>query len=125
LIKFLTVSKLAQLGSCRLMELEKKYMEEVRKRNAEIMKEMVVDALRIGCKAHITVEILDLHDGGAKGTIQEHCNKVNPAMCIVASRGTGAFGRAFLGSVSDYLVHNLKCPVIVVKTTKSAEKAPA
>jgi len=48
LIKFLTVSKLAQLGSCRLMELEKKYIEEVRKRNAEIMKEMVVDALRMG-----------------------------------------------------------------------------
>jgi len=32
----------------QLMELEKKYIEEVRKRNAEIMKEMVVDALRMG-----------------------------------------------------------------------------
>jgi len=32
----------------RLMELEKKYMEEVRKRSAEIMKEMVSDAVEMG-----------------------------------------------------------------------------
>eukprot|EP00123_Amoebidium_parasiticum_P011309 comp20640_c0_seq1/m.26724 comp20640_c0_seq1/g.26724 ORF comp20640_c0_seq1/g.26724 comp20640_c0_seq1/m.26724 type:complete len:152 (-) comp20640_c0_seq1:305-760(-) len=34
---------------------------------------------------------------------------------ILGSRGMGAIKRALIGSVSDYCVHNAKCPVVVVK----------
>jgi len=36
--------------------------------------------------------------------------------------GMGAVGRAFLGSVSDYLVHNCDCSVVVVKHPKEEPK---
>mmetsp|Transcript_15658 Transcript_15658/g.29560 ORF Transcript_15658/g.29560 Transcript_15658/m.29560 type:complete len:100 (-) Transcript_15658:133-432(-) len=36
-------------------------------------------------------------------------------MLVCGSRGMGAMGRAFIGSVADYLVHNLSCAVVVVK----------
>ncbi|CAO3627010.1 unnamed protein product [Mucor hiemalis] len=40
-------------------------------------------------------------------------NKVD--LVIVGSRGLGFIKRQFIGSVSDYLVHHLKCSVLVVK----------
>lgn len=40
-------------------------------------------------------------------------------MIIVGTRNHGALKRWALGSVSDYLIHHLKCPVTVVKNNKS------
>lgn len=47
---------------------------------------------------------------------------------MLGSRGMGSFKRSLmgfvgLGSVSDYCVHNLQCPVLVVKA--EADKLPA
>ncbi|KAJ3302538.1 hypothetical protein HDU76_005504 [Blyttiomyces sp. JEL0837] len=39
-------------------------------------------------------------------------------MLIIGSRGLGAFKRTLLGSVSDYLVHHVKCPVIVARMSE-------
>ncbi|KAL2914179.1 hypothetical protein HK105_206270 [Polyrhizophydium stewartii] len=36
-------------------------------------------------------------------------------LVVMGSRGLGALSRTFLGSVSDYLTHNLKVPVIVTR----------
>ena len=36
---------------------------------------------------------------------------------IVGTRQLGAFKRAFLGSVSDYLTHNVAATVIIVKVS--------
>ncbi|GJP35983.1 hypothetical protein CLOM_g10035 [Closterium sp. NIES-68] len=35
-------------------------------------------------------------------------------LLVVGSRGLGPMSRAMLGSVSDYLIHNATCPVLVV-----------
>jgi nucleotide-binding universal stress UspA family protein len=37
---------------------------------------------------------------------------------VLGSRGLGTFKRAFLGSVSDYIVHHSEIPVIIVKKPK-------
>jgi hypothetical protein len=48
-------------------------------------------------------------------------------LVVLGSRGMGSFKRSLmsfvgLGSVSDYCVHNLSCPVLVVKA--EADKLP-
>ncbi len=40
---------------------------------------------------------------------------------VVGSHGRGSVGRFFLGSVSDHVVHNAPCPVVVVRARASAE----
>jgi nucleotide-binding universal stress UspA family protein len=38
---------------------------------------------------------------------------------VVGSRGLGRIKRAFLGSVSDYVVRNAPCPVVVTRSPES------
>ncbi len=40
---------------------------------------------------------------------------------VVGSHGRGTVGRFFLGSVSDHVVHNAPCPVVVVRARASAD----
>jgi nucleotide-binding universal stress UspA family protein len=41
---------------------------------------------------------------------------VGASALIIGSRGRGGLKRAFLGSVSDYVVRNAPCPVIVSRS---------
>jgi len=41
-------------------------------------------------------------------------------LVVVGSRGLGAPGRFFLGSVSDGILHHARCSVLVVKSTRAA-----
>uniref|UniRef100_A0A6V3PJ30 UspA domain-containing protein n=2 Tax=Lotharella globosa TaxID=91324 RepID=A0A6V3PJ30_9EUKA len=50
-----------------------------------------------------------------KQAILAYTEKSKPDVLVVGSRGMGAFGRMFLGSTSDYLVHNCKSAVMVVR----------
>ena len=44
-------------------------------------------------------------------------------LVVVGSRGLGTMQRAFLGSVSDYVVHHAKCPVVVVPPATAAHRS--
>ena len=69
--------------------------------------------------------------GGAKYAIAEFVTEtitdlqgkdasVKPNVILVmASRGMGQVQRWFVGSVSDYCVHNCPCPVVVVKSEQA------
>mmetsp|Transcript_20880 Transcript_20880/g.29264 ORF Transcript_20880/g.29264 Transcript_20880/m.29264 type:complete len:118 (-) Transcript_20880:368-721(-) len=50
-----------------------------------------------------------------KHAILQCINRHNPDFVVVGSRGMGAMGRIFLGSTSDYLAHNAKCPILIVR----------
>ena len=50
-----------------------------------------------------------------KQAILETVEKHNPDCVVTGSRGLGAFGRAFLGSVCDFLVHNSSSPCVIIK----------
>ena len=47
---------------------------------------------------------------------------VSASVIVIGSRGRGGFKRALLGSVSDYVVRNAPCPVLV---TGNAGELPA
>ncbi|KAL4352102.1 hypothetical protein GQ457_06G005260 [Hibiscus cannabinus] len=53
--------------------------------------------------------------GDPKDKICEAVEKLNIELLILGSNGRGAIQRALLGSVSNYCVHNAKCPVLVVR----------
>ncbi|TJX44783.1 universal stress protein [Soehngenia saccharolytica] len=56
--------------------------------------------------------------GHARDVICEEAEKVGADLVVIGSHGYGAIKRAFLGSVSDYCAHNVKCPVMIVKHPK-------
>ncbi|XP_030552799.1 universal stress protein A-like protein [Rhodamnia argentea] len=53
--------------------------------------------------------------GDPKEEICKAVDKLNIQLLVLGSHSRGAIKRAFLGSVSNYCVHNAKCPVLVVK----------
>ncbi|KAI7901221.1 uncharacterized protein BX663DRAFT_515308 [Cokeromyces recurvatus] len=60
----------------------------------------------------VTPQVLSGEPGETLKDFAE-ANKVD--LVIVGSRGLGFLKRQFIGSVSDYLIHHLKCSVLVVK----------
>jgi nucleotide-binding universal stress UspA family protein len=51
--------------------------------------------------------------GEAASSICDYAEDVGATAIIIGSRGRGGFKRALLGSVSDYVVRNASCPVVV------------
>lgn len=50
-----------------------------------------------------------------KEALVDKIEEVDPDLCVVGSRGLGAVKRLFLGSFSNFVVHHVKCDVLVVK----------
>jgi nucleotide-binding universal stress UspA family protein len=46
-------------------------------------------------------------------TLCEFAEDAGASVLVIGSRGRGGFKRALLGSVSDYVVRNAPCPVVV------------
>jgi nucleotide-binding universal stress UspA family protein len=51
--------------------------------------------------------------GDAGGALCDHAAAVGARAIVIGTRGRGGIKRAFLGSVSDYVVRNAPCPVVV------------
>mmetsp|Transcript_45624 Transcript_45624/g.76013 ORF Transcript_45624/g.76013 Transcript_45624/m.76013 type:complete len:217 (+) Transcript_45624:162-812(+) len=50
-----------------------------------------------------------------KKILLEKIAMCQPDLVVVGSRGMGAAGRMFLGSTSDFLVHNVPCSIAIIK----------
>ncbi|KAL5217509.1 hypothetical protein ABZP36_018193 [Zizania latifolia] len=98
-------------------------IESMRKAQEENSRKVVSRALDI-CKqreasANATGAVVE---GDAKEAICQAVEDMNADLLVLGSRGLGKIKRAFLGSVSDYLVHHASCPVLVVKPSKAHDK---
>ncbi|KAI8914541.1 hypothetical protein EDD86DRAFT_88027 [Gorgonomyces haynaldii] len=51
--------------------------------------------------------------GDAREELVRVIDTLKPCLVVVGNRGLGKVSRALLGSVSDYLVHHLKTPVLI------------
>ncbi|CAA3010054.1 universal stress A [Olea europaea subsp. europaea] len=75
----------------------------------------LLDKAKDICKDHgISAETIT-EAGDPKETICEAVEKLKIELLVMGSHSRGALQRAFLGSVSNYCVHNAKCQVLVVK----------
>jgi nucleotide-binding universal stress UspA family protein len=51
--------------------------------------------------------------GAAGPAVCEYAAEIGAQVIVIGSRGRGGFKRALLGSVSDHVVRNAPCPVVV------------
>jgi nucleotide-binding universal stress UspA family protein len=61
---------------------------------------------------------------GAPGHVLEKCSAGCDLM-VCGSRGYGPVGSVLLGSVSQHIVHHVKCPLLVIPRVGVAAEAPA
>ncbi len=72
------------------------------------------DLVEQGRRAGITVSFL-IWEGDPGESIIEAARAEGADLIVVGSHGRGAVGRFLIGSVSDYVVRNASCPVLVVR----------
>jgi len=60
--------------------------------------------------------------GDPREELEYKIGELKPDFVIMGSRGLNAFTRVMLGSVSEHMIHHLKCPVMVVPFTPEDAK---
>lgn len=60
--------------------------------------------------------------GEPREELEYKIGELKPDFVIMGSRGLNAFSRVMLGSVSEHMIHHLKCPVMVVPFTPENPK---
>ncbi|XP_059283571.1 universal stress protein A-like protein, partial [Lycium ferocissimum] len=89
-------------------------VQENRKKMAEALLERAKDiCIKSGVTPQTIAEV-----GDPKEAICAAVEKLNVQLLVLGSHNRKALERAFLGSVSNYCVHNAKCPVLLVRQTK-------
>lgn len=75
--------------------------------DAHVVLQQVADLLGIDASKGVVLR------GDAGATLCAFADDQGVEAIIIGSRGHGGFKRALLGSVSDYVVRNAHCPVVV------------
>ncbi|KAL0396778.1 UNVERIFIED_CONTAM: hypothetical protein Scaly_0126200 [Sesamum calycinum] len=92
------------------IELVRSFQEN-HKRVAEALLEKAKEICsQYGVAAETSTEV-----GDPKEAICKAVENLDIELLVLGSHGRKALQRAFLGSVSNYCVHNAKCPVLVVR----------
>eukprot|EP00249_Psilotum_nudum_P010569 c22619_g1_i2 orf=233-775(+) len=89
-------------------------IDSVRRQQEDISRKVLTKAKKICDERNVNVETMvafnDPRDAICEAVEKLHCD-----FLVIGSHGYGAVKRTLLGSVSDYCVHNAKCPVVIVK----------
>ncbi|PKI32183.1 hypothetical protein CRG98_047419 [Punica granatum] len=85
--------------------------------SAKISARVLEKAKEICTSKSVTDVVLEVGEGDARNVLCEAVEKHHASILVVGSHGYGAIRRAFLGSVSDYCIHNASCSVVIVKKT--------
>ncbi|KAH7652888.1 Universal stress protein A family protein [Dioscorea alata] len=91
--------------------------DSMRKAQEENSAHVLAKAIKVCEERNVIAEALVM-DGEPKEMICQAVQQKSVDLVVVGSRGLGKFKRAFLGSVSDYVAHHAKCPVVIVKPPK-------
>ncbi len=85
-------------------------IDQVRERREQLAQELVERGRSAGIEVSYLIWTGDPGDLIVEAALAEHAD-----MVLVGSHGRGAVGRLFLGSVSEHVVRNAPCPVLVVR----------
>jgi nucleotide-binding universal stress UspA family protein len=85
-------------------------IDQVRERREQLAQELVERGRQAGIDVSFLIWTGDPGDMIVSAAEAEHAD-----MVLVGSHGRGAVGRLFLGSVSEHVVRNAPCPVLVVR----------
>lgn len=66
----------------------------------------------LGSDARVVEE---LHEGGARHVLVEACDRHEPSVLVVGTRGLGGFRGLLLGSTSRWVLNHAPCPVLVAR----------
>mmetsp|Transcript_20965 Transcript_20965/g.29302 ORF Transcript_20965/g.29302 Transcript_20965/m.29302 type:complete len:133 (-) Transcript_20965:258-656(-) len=98
------------IGSGNIQSLNSAERKITKERITKVMENLLKLAEKEGVDAKVKIV-----DGYPKVKICEMAGKTKADFVVLASRGLGSLGRLFLGSVSDYCVHNCPSTVVLVK----------
>jgi nucleotide-binding universal stress UspA family protein len=85
-------------------------VDQVRELREQLAQELVERGRAAGIEVSFLIWTGDPGDMIVEAAEAEHAD-----MILVGSHGRGAVGRLFLGSVSEHVVRNAHCPVLVVR----------
>ena len=85
-------------------------VDQVRNEREHVAQSLVARGRSIG----VTVDFL-VWEGDPGESIIEAARAESADMIVVGSHGRGTVGRFLIGSVSDHVVRNAPCPVLVVR----------
>mmetsp|Transcript_21158 Transcript_21158/g.31536 ORF Transcript_21158/g.31536 Transcript_21158/m.31536 type:complete len:183 (-) Transcript_21158:161-709(-) len=105
-----------------IVELNKHIRKHAIEEATKFMQDTAKKAKAMGFTPHELKLVNGSPTTTIKNAILDYTEKFTPDMLVCGSRGMGAMGRMFLGSVSDYLMHNCKCTVVVVKSPPAPKK---
>ncbi|XP_064649076.1 universal stress protein in QAH/OAS sulfhydrylase 3'region-like [Lineus longissimus] len=90
------------------------YEALLEKRREEVRELQNKFAAHLDQNAHVKYRMHAVEYGGNPGeAIVKISEDEKATMVVMGTRGLGAIRRTILGSVSDYVVHHAKCPVLI------------
>ena len=85
-------------------------VDQVRAQREQVAQDLVEQGRRAGVEVSFLV-----WEGDPGESIIEAARSEHADLIVVGSHGRGAVGRFLIGSVSDHVVRNASCPVLVVR----------
>ena len=101
-----TLPVISHIESYYIPEYSFTDVENFAKKIVEAARETVPEGIRVQTHTEI---------GSPNLIITEYAEKNNFDIIVIGSRGLGVFSELLMGSVSSYVVHHAKCPVLVIK----------
>ncbi|KAK6131639.1 hypothetical protein DH2020_034653 [Rehmannia glutinosa] len=89
-------------------------IQSVNKAQEDNASAILAHAVRM-CAERMVKAKTSVLEGDPKEMICDVAEQMHVDLIVMGSRGLGKIKRAFIGSVSDYVIHHAKCPVLVVK----------
>ncbi|XP_072974188.1 uncharacterized protein [Typha angustifolia] len=96
-------------------------VDSIRKSQEQNTKNVISRAMQVCQEREVTADAAVV-DGDTKDAICQAVEQMQADLLVVGSRGLGKIKRALLGSVSDYVAHHARCPVLIVKPPRSDQQ---